>query len=204
MTNWKSSILIPAVLALMWIVPGASAQPPQPPTNSVPSSLKSDTPAKRNKIPIGNVGTSACTDATASGSNAGAHDRDAVGSSAAGKGACVPTEERVFGACAAAADELKASRVLIGALERENGLLKERIETGKQLTDGLTELNRTRKSEAEALRTAVAAKNETIAAKDTVITAQDKLIETLKRKKNSPWQRIGDVMIGVAAAMIIR
>lgn len=110
----------------------------------------------------------------------------------------------VIEACAAAAEELAKSRVLIVALESENAALKTRIETEKATTVILSELSETRKSEANALRSAVTAKNETIAAKDTVITAQDKLIETLKRKKSSPWQRIGDVMIGVAVAMIIR
>ena len=233
MTNWKSSILILVVLAALWIVPDAHAQSPQPPTNSVPNSPSSGTGAKRNKIPIGdagtpackdataagiktpigNAGTPACTDATAAGSNAG--DRGVAGIGVAGKGACVPTDERgkgacvptderVFGACAAAVGELKASRVLIGALERENGLLKQRIETEKQLADGLTELNRTRKSETDALRSAVAAKNETIAAKDSVIASQDKLIAALKTKKTSPWRRLGDLLTGAAIFAILK
>lgn len=68
----------------------------------------------------------------------------------------------------------------------------------------LTELNETRKSETEALRTALAAKNEALTAKDAVITSQDKLIEILKRKKSSPWKRIGDVLIGAAIFAILR
>lgn len=68
----------------------------------------------------------------------------------------------------------------------------------------LTELNETRKAESDALQNVVAAKNETLIAKDTVIANQDKLIETLKAKKSSPWKRFGDVLIGVAAGMVLR
>ncbi len=68
----------------------------------------------------------------------------------------------------------------------------------------LLELNETRKSENAALRTAVAAKNETIAAKDAVIAAQDKLVTGLKSKRSSPWKRLGDVLIGVAIAAILK
>jgi hypothetical protein len=107
-------------------------------------------------------------------------------------------------ACAAAADELAASRTLIDALETENAALKERLDTEKRTTALLTELNETRKSETEALRTALAAKNETFTAKDAVIAGQDKLIETLKRKKSSPWKRIGDVLIGIGVAVVLR
>ncbi len=58
-------------------------------------------------------------------------------------------------------------------------------------TDLLTELDATRKSETDALRETVAAKNEAISAKDAVIVSQDKLIEALKKKKSSPWKTIG-------------
>lgn len=107
-------------------------------------------------------------------------------------------------ACNAAAVELRASRALIAALENENALLKERIETEKRATALLIELSDTRKSESEALQTAIAAKNETIFAKDAVIASQDRLIETLKSKKSTPWKRLGDVLIGVAAGVILR
>lgn len=72
------------------------------------------------------------------------------------------------------------------------------------MIDLLTELNETRKAEAEALRSTVAAKNEALTAKDSVIASQDKLIETLKRKKPSPWKRLGDVLIGVGIAIIFK
>jgi hypothetical protein len=68
----------------------------------------------------------------------------------------------------------------------------------------LIELNETRRSETEALRTALAAKNEALTAKDSVIASQEKLIETLKRKKSSPWKRIGDVLIGVGLGIFLR
>ena len=106
--------------------------------------------------------------------------------------------------CMAAADDLDKTRVLVRELESENLLLTERLETEKRTTALLTELNETRKSESEALRITVAAKNETIAAKDAVIASQDKLIETLKRKKASIWRRLGDVLIGAAAIAVLR
>lgn len=113
-------------------------------------------------------------------------------------------DTRAISACNAAVEELKASRRLIELLDRENALLRERLETEARTTAMLTELNETRKSESEALRNTVAAKNETIAAKDAVIANQEKLIDALKAKKSSPWKRLGDVLIGVAAGMVLR
>ncbi len=107
-------------------------------------------------------------------------------------------------ACNAAADELKASRVLIAALDTENAALKSRLATETQVTDLLTELNNTRRAENDALRITVAAKNETIAAKDAAIASQDKLIDALKRKRPSPWRRLGDILIGAATIAILR
>jgi chromosome segregation ATPase len=111
---------------------------------------------------------------------------------------------KLAAACAAAADELAASRTLIDALEKENTELKSRLDTEKRTTALLTELNETRNSETEALRTALAAKNEALTAKDSVIVSQDKVIETLKRKKSSPWKRFTDVLIGVGLGMILK
>lgn len=113
-------------------------------------------------------------------------------------------EKQIIAACSAAVDELKAGRVLIDALEAENAVLKERLETEKRTAALLGELNETRKSEGEALRSADAAKNETIAAKDVVITSQEKLIATLKAKKSSPWRRLGDVLIGAAVFAVLK
>jgi hypothetical protein len=93
---------------------------------------------------------------------------------------------------------------LIDLLERENRLLKDRLETETRTTAILTELNASRKAESEALRTALAAKSETLAAKDEVIASQQKLIDSLKAKKSPPWKRLGDVLIGIAAGMVLR
>jgi septal ring factor EnvC (AmiA/AmiB activator) len=86
---------------------------------------------------------------------------------------------------------------LIGALEKENAALRSRLDTAKQASELLSELNETRKAESDALRSALTAKNDAIAAKDAVIASQDNLIETLRRKKSSPWKRVGDVLIGI-------
>lgn len=110
----------------------------------------------------------------------------------------------VIGSCMAAAVDLEKTRALAGELENENRLLTERLETEKRTTALLTELNETRKNEGDALRLAVAAKNETIVAKDDVIASQDKLIESLKRKKTSLWRCLGDVLIGVAAIAVLK
>lgn len=110
----------------------------------------------------------------------------------------------VINACAAAIDELKASRTLLDALDAENASLKSRLETEKRTTAILTELNETRKSETEALRKAIEAKTETIAARDTVIATQDKLIDALKTKKPSPWRRLGDILIGAAVIAVLK
>lgn len=104
----------------------------------------------------------------------------------------------------AAVSELEASRRLIDLLDRENTLLKDRLETETRTTAILTELNASRRSESEALRTALSAKTETLAAKDEVIASQQKLIDSLKTKKSSPWKRLGDILIGVAAGALIR
>ncbi|MEJ7847486.1 MAG: hypothetical protein WKF92_05290 [Pyrinomonadaceae bacterium] len=112
--------------------------------------------------------------------------------------------KNLINACAAAADELAKTRLLTAALERENEMLNENLRIGKEHVALLTELNASRKSEAEALQTALAAKNETITAKDSVIAGQDKLIDALKTKKMSPWKRIGDVLIGVAVSALLK
>ena len=100
--------------------------------------------------------------------------------------------------------ELEASRRLIDLLERENRLLKDRLETETRTVAILTELNASRKAESDALQAALAAKTETLAAKDDVIASQQKLIEALKTKKSSPWKRLGDILIGVAAGVLLR
>lgn len=107
-------------------------------------------------------------------------------------------------ACMAAAVELEKTRVLVTAFENENRLLSERLGTEKRATAMLTELNTTRKGETDALKAAVASKNETIEAKDAVIASQDKLTGELKKQRPSPLRRLGDILIGAAAAIILR
>jgi hypothetical protein len=111
---------------------------------------------------------------------------------------------KIVNACAAAAAELTATREFAEALERENHALKERAATAIRTESLLAELAESRRTENEALRTAVAAKNETILAKDAAIAQQDELIADLKRRKSSPWKRIGDVLIGVAVSAILK
>lgn len=89
-------------------------------------------------------------------------------------------------------------------MEIENRSLKTRLETEKRVSAALNELNETRKSEAGALRATVVAKNETIAAKDNEIAARNELIHALKRKKASPWKRLGDVLLGIGLISILR
>ena len=114
------------------------------------------------------------------------------------------SDTRASSACAAAVSELEASRRLIDLIDRENKLLKDRLETETRTTAVLTELKASRRAESEALKTALAAKTETLAAKEEVIAAQQKLIDSLKTKKSSPWKRLGDILIGVAAGMVLR
>ena len=107
-------------------------------------------------------------------------------------------------ACNAAAEELRATRRFVELIEGENALLKERLETEKRSASLLAALNESRRGETEALREAVAAKNEAMQAKDAVIDAQAKMIESLKTKRSSPWKRLGDILIGAAAAAVFR
>ncbi|MFM9904813.1 MAG: hypothetical protein ACKVQJ_09610 [Pyrinomonadaceae bacterium] len=110
----------------------------------------------------------------------------------------------VIAACMAAAAELENTRVLVTAIENESQLLKDRLETELRTTALLRELNESRRSEGEALRTTVNGKNETIAAKDNVIAAQEKLIDALKQKRPSPWRRLGDILIGAALITLVK
>lgn len=107
-------------------------------------------------------------------------------------------------ACSAAAAELAAVRDLITALERENVLLKARLETEIRTASKLGDLDGARRAESAALRDALAARSETILAKDGVIASQEKLIAALQKRKSSPWKRLGDILIGVAAGAVLR
>lgn len=110
----------------------------------------------------------------------------------------------VLSACAAAAEELLATRKLVAALEDENRALRERVETARRAEELLIELNASSARENDALSATLRAKNETIAAKDAVAAKQNEVIEELKRKKHSPWKRLGDVLIGVAISAILK
>ena len=200
MKNLKLSAAMSVLLGVMLSGLGAYAQSTPPPTNSAPGSRTSDThassptasgvssPTVREGSPLPTapeVARRALTDVRATDTTGG-------------------KPQDPIKACAAAAAELEASRRLIDLIERENRLLKERLETETRTTAVLTELNSSRKAESDALKTALIAKSETLTAKDEVIAAQQKLIDSLKTKKSSPWKRLGDILIGVAAGMVLR
>jgi hypothetical protein len=110
----------------------------------------------------------------------------------------------VLNACRAAAEELAQARALIEKLETENKLLYGRLATEANVSAHLQELNEARRGENEALKTTLAAKNETIAAKESLIAAQERSIADLRKKKSSPWRRVGDILIGIAAGALLR
>ena len=174
MKNLKLSAVMSVLLGVMSSVPALSAQSTPQPTNSAPGSRTSDTRAI------------SAAERVSSPTVREGSDQDATR------------------ACAAAVAELEASRRLIDLLERENQLIRTRLETETRTTAILTELNASRNAESEALRMALAAKTETLVAKDEVIASQQKLIDALKTKKSSPWKRLGDILIGVAAGALIR
>lgn len=101
-------------------------------------------------------------------------------------------------------EELRLSTLLIEALERENSALRQRLEAEKNTNALLTELAKTRKTEAAALRETINAKNDTIAAKQSVIDAQEKLLSELKKRRTSIWKRILDIAAGVAIGVILK
>lgn len=100
--------------------------------------------------------------------------------------------------------ELEAARNLIAASETETQLLRDRLETEKRLTQTLEALAASQRSETQALRSALDANAEALAAKNSVIASHEKLIAELKRNKSSPWRRIGDVLAGAAAVMLLK
>ena len=175
MRNWKLLAAMLILPAAISSVQNASAQSPQPQKSFVESSRKSGTGAGSERSEISNK-----------------------------RSAGVWAEQGLIDSCAAVVEELKAARVLIGKLDAEAGALRERLETEKRQTELLRELNETRKSEAASRVAALEAKNQTIAAKDAVIASQEKLIESLKRKKSSPWKRIADVLLGVGVGVILK
>ena len=115
-----------------------------------------------------------------------------------------PAIKKVLAACAAAAEELAASRELIAALEDERKALAERLATEQKATALLTEINSSRKAEADALRSAITARDDAIHSRDAVIASQEKLIAELKKHRSSVWRRIGDVLAGAAIFAIVK
>ena len=189
MRNWGRSVVMLALLAATWSGQEVSGQSGQPRASSAQSSPSSGTRA----------GKSNAFRRKTAGEETGANE-----TRRAAADALTPEGVTLTEACIAAVEELGAARRLVGLLERENGLLKDRLETEKRTVSLLAELNESRRAENEALRNAVTAKNETVHAKDAVIANQEKLIATLKNRKTSPWKRLGDVLIGLAAGAILR
>ena len=113
-------------------------------------------------------------------------------------------DANLVNSCAAAVEELSATRKLVTALENENALLRERLQTAAATEAILIELKETREKENTALHTAIAAKNETITAKDAAIKKQDEIVAELKRRRSSVWKRVGDILIGVAVSSILK
>ena len=192
MKNLKLSAAMSVTLGVMLSVPGVFGQSTPTPTNSAAGSTRSDIHAD------GGAASKGLGETASEGQSPSAHH--------GGKPQTTPTgkPQDLAKACAAAVSELDASRRLVDLLERENRALKDRLETETRATAILTELNASRKAESEALRTALSAKSETLAAKNDVIESQQKLIDSLKVKKSSPWKRLGDVLIGVAAGVVLR
>jgi hypothetical protein len=107
-------------------------------------------------------------------------------------------------ACLSAAADLDSTRRLADALTAENAALTERLEAEKLASAELARLAAVRGSEAEAVRLSNAAAARVIAAKDAEIAARDRLIESLRKKRASPWRRLGDILIGAAAVAILK
>lgn len=104
----------------------------------------------------------------------------------------------------ATAVELERSRTLIASLEAEMRAVNDRLGAERSANALLTELNATRRAESDALRVAADAKDKALAARDRAIDAQSELVEKLRNKKPSPWRRLGDILIGVAAGALLR
>ena len=102
-------------------------------------------------------------------------------------------------ACAAAAVSSKSTRLIVDASVKP-GL---RHEFDGRGNEGLPPTQR-HPQVPRPLLSNRPRKNEALAAKDAVIAGQDKLVNELRRRKTSPWKRLGDVLIGVAAAAILK
>lgn len=193
MKNLKLSAAMSVLLGVMSSVPALFAQSTPPPTNSAPGSRPLAIPADGGTASVKFDGTPPEKQSFSARQGGKPQKEDLTVNS-----------QDLIRACAAAVSELEASRRLIDLLDRENRLLKDRLETETRTAAIFAELNESRKAESDALRIALAAKNETLAAKDEVIASQQRLIDSLKTKKSSPWKRLGDILIGVAAGMVLR
>ncbi|HBR57613.1 MAG TPA: hypothetical protein DEA22_09105 [Blastocatellia bacterium] len=107
-------------------------------------------------------------------------------------------------ACAAAVEELKQSRELLTALEKENEFFRLRLETEKERAAILAELVDTRKKENAAQAAALDARRGEAEALRAVIAAQGELVTALRKKKRSPLARIGDVLLGAGLIAILK
>ena len=177
MKHWKHLTLTAVLLAATQIVLAERALSQPTPPSSVKSSPASATRVRSEPLAVSS-------------------EQPAVETTRKGVG-----KSDVNAACMAAAVELEKTRILTAALETENAGLNERLAVERRATSLLTELAETRSRESAALRSAVDAKNEALAAKDQVIASQ---ADALKAKRPSPWRRVGDILIGVAAAAILK
>lgn len=210
--------LLSLVLVMMLSVPVAFGESPAPPTSYVTDSEKSAIPVRTDvePSPLGETVLSGQQVANGSYDSSAAVKPETPETVAGRQHYTQPTLREptptptppdiqpIIDACAATAADLKQTRMYASGLEAQNKLLQDRLQTEKQATAILTELNDTRRAEASALRSALEAKNETIAAKDAAIAAQDKLIAELKKKKPSPWRRLGDILIGAAVFAVLK
>lgn len=113
-------------------------------------------------------------------------------------------ETAIHNSCAAAVEDLTATRKLADALETENSFLKKRLETADRTAAIYKELNDTRNAESAALRETIAAKDRTIAAQKELIKTHEQLAEKLRAKRPSLIRRIGDVLIGAAIFAVLK
>ena len=86
-----------------------------------------------------------------------------------------------------------------------HGELRRSLETANRaLRRYLKEAEAVRGSEVDAVRLSYSAATRVIAAKDAEIAARDRLIESLRKKRASPWRRLGDILIGAAAVAVLK
>jgi CRISPR/Cas system-associated endonuclease Cas3-HD len=110
----------------------------------------------------------------------------------------------IISACSAAAEELAAARNLIEALEAEKLALAERLETEKQISKLLNMIAEGEKKRAIALEETIAMQKELSAANKRLIEKQGEEIIRLQKKKSTLLKRLGDFLIGAAAALILK